>query len=129
MDKTVGPRYGFSRQCSLLMYSPGPAWRVLPVRLLYGRSDFLIITEFPGLVSASPHMSSKLTQISAGTQEAQSEAWMNYFGSLYNGQHLELATDLQTDPWLQLDFKSDIFIVVVRKTRNEDGICIFTGGG
>ena len=101
------------------------------MRLLYGRSDFLIISEFPSLVPASPHMSSKLTQISARSEEAQShpEDWRNYFGSHYNGQRLELATDLQTDPWLQLDFKTDIFIVVVIKTKNEPGNCIFTGGG
>ena len=98
----------------MLRYSKRGFWRELPVHLLYGRSDFQVISDFPDLLHAAPHMLSDLTQVSAeGDSTCPGESWRQQLGSLYNGQRLVLTTARQTQPWLQLDLHFDLFIVLV----------------
>ena len=100
----------------MLRYNRRKFWTELPVKLLYGRSDFQIIPDFPSLLVAPPNMFSKLTQIShkAETElQPSEEDWRKSLGSLYRGERLGLATDTQTNPWLQLDLDSELFIVLV----------------
>ena len=100
----------------MLRYNRRKFWTELPVKLLYGRSDFQIIPDFPSQLVAKPNMFSKLTQISQNDEaeaEADQENWRNSLGSLYRGERLGLTTNIQRNPWLQLDLDFELFIVLV----------------
>ena len=102
----------------MLRYNRRKFWTELPVKLLYGRSDFQIIPDFPSELVASPNMFSKLTQISHNDDaeadpESSQEDWRNSLGSLYRGERLGLTTTIQRNPWLQLDLDFELFIVLV----------------
>ena len=98
----------------MLRYNRRKFWTKLPVKLLYGRSDFQVIPDFPSLLVASPNMFSKLTDLSeAGPWSAQ-QAWRNSLGSLVRGERLGLTTDEQSNPWLRLDLDFELFIVLVK---------------
>ena len=98
-----------------MRYNRRKFWTELPVKLLYGRSDFQTIPDFPSELVASPNMFSKLTQISHNDEaEAdQEDDWRNSLGSLYRGERLGLTTTIQRNPWLQLDLDFELFIVLV----------------
>ena len=103
-----------------MRYNRRKFWTELPVKLLYGRSDFQIIPDFPSELVASPNMFSKLTQISQNDEaEAdQEDDWRNSLGSLYRGERLGLTTTIQRNPWIQLDLDFELFIVwVILSTR------------
>ena len=102
-------RYGSSRQSTMMRYHSRKFWTELPVKLLYGRSDFQIIPDFPSQLVASPNMYSRLTRISQSDQED----WRNRLGSFYRGERLGIITSKQSNPWLQLDLSFQLFIVLV----------------
>ena len=111
-------RYGWSRQSTMLRYNRRKFWTELPVKLLYGRSDFQIIPDLPSQLVAKPNMFSKLSQISqndyaVAEAETDQENWRNSLGSLYRGERLGLATNILRNPWLQLDLDFELFIVLV----------------
>ena len=102
----------------MLRYNRRKFWTELPVQLLYGRSDFQIIPDFPSQLVASPNMFSKLTKISQNDEaeadpQSSQEGWRNSLGSYYRGERLGLTTNIQTNPWLQLDLDFELFVVWV----------------
>ena len=97
----------------MLRYNRRKFWTKLPVKLLYGRSDFQIIPDFPSLLVASPNMFSKLTELSEAGPHSAQQTWRNSLGSLYRGERLALTTDKQSNPWLRLDLDFELFIVLV----------------
>ena len=101
-----------------MRYDRRKFWTELPVKLLYGRSDFQIIPDFPSQLVAPPNMFSKLTKISQNDEaeadpQSSQEGWRNSLGSYYRGERLGLTTNIQRNPWLQLDLNFELFIVLV----------------
>ena len=108
---TLVGRYGDERQQKMLRYSLEEKWEDMPLKLLHGRSDFQILSDFPRLITIYPKMSSHTTKMNPGTCAPAN--WRNLLGLIEHGKKTIFRTNYQQQPWIQLDLGQELLVVNV----------------